>query len=1201
MEPNRVRKRCKKRKHNPNANAEKNSPSSTKQNDFNTSNPVLPQKILRLKLHSSFPILFLPEYVSRRLASLKDSENSENMFLEDFEWPQQLRVCYQSFLDTQKYKERSKHRRSSAASIERSTQDKNDINEQLVRMIVIPLHANLISKVAYPSNQNIRESSNDGEKESKTNESNKSEEKTEEKTSAIAGSSKPFNCYLKAKTKRKFNQVNQSLNNLTDGLISLLVHQKKRFSRKIPLKENPEYIHQCRGVNVLSEGYKVATDRQMHNFGPPGKRRRVRRNTNVVGSNSSVASHCTNMQPGIQCTQPNSCASFARSSPVMKMLHGLIGDDLMRELMLRCMILVPIFDHDSANIDRGNYFQLSGPPLSMMNKNFRPEGFDTSTLADDTQPLKISPFWAIPRYRMFYSDSYTPHVGLPSKHILNSGNPFSDAPENVKLKLLLSMVDIMKPSGYKSTKRWKRVRERGLDICNGIIKGHKKCDYHRLLERYCPLPRPNRTKDDEATLELLISRHSDKKKVVSFFKSVVSKVFPKDFWGSCHNLNVALGGMELFLTMRKNEKMPMKQIMKGIRIKDVQWLYRASRNKSRRKHPRTDHEAAIELMKSVMQWVYCNFLIPLVRSTFYCTDTEFTGDQLMYFRKPLWSQIRNLAMKHFSRQFQPVRANDIASVLQASSFPCSSLRLLPKVKGIRPIALLCKPDERISKYDGAQKSSWERRLSTNKSLCKVFDVLSHEHSQKPKRFGAGLHGLHDLHGKLLDYLQKLKKPASEFFFVSVDIKHCYDNINQQYLLELMDRIITKEEYAIQEHTILHLTNSASKVKHQQKKSIGATGDIVNFLEINKTYAKDQRNAVFLDKVRCEVASKTDLLHQIQEHLLKNLLVMKDEIGSKLYIQKIGIPQGSVLSSLLCNFYYGDIEESLLDGVFEGDTREQNLLVRIIDDFLLITTDENIAKRFLRKLVTGSESLGVQINKTKTKTSHDLDVFSISQKPHILKMNQQTFFPWCGFAFNTKSCEVQIDYGRFSQSRASETLRICRIKNEGTNFASKLKDFVKPRCANVLFDSRINKQRTIRLNFYQVIMLCAVKSFHYVASGLNGGISQNEAFIEKSIFDIILFARNLIHSKLSKKTANDSNDVNGDTFERHPLRETEALFLGLHAFEAAFRYTANDDFVKMANTMALCRNQLHLPPVCINSLSEAASNALASFDLDRFDL
>lgn len=37
------------------------------------------------------------------------------------------------------------------------------------------------------------------------------------------------------------------------------------------------------------------------------------------------------------------------------------------------------------------------------------------------------------------------------------------------------------------------------------------------------------------------------------------------------------------------------------------------------------------------------------------------------------------------------------------------------------------------------------------------------------------------------------------------------------------------------------------------------------------------------------------------------MTQSDQIGNNYYRQVVGIPQGSVLSTLLCSFFYGDLE------------------------------------------------------------------------------------------------------------------------------------------------------------------------------------------------------------------------------------------------------------------------------------------------------
>lgn len=107
-------------------------------------------------------------------------------------------------------------------------------------------------------------------------------------------------------------------------------------------------------------------------------------------------------------------------------------------------------------------------------------------------------------------------------------------------------------------------------------------------------------------------------------------------------------------------------------------------------------------------------------------------------------------------------------------------------------------------------------------------------------------------------------------------------------------------------------------------------------------------------------------------LLANDRLPLQQVSGRLYRQKTGIPQGSILSSLLCSLFYGDMEKTrlsftaadesvrtllfltrLLSRLDCADSRALlQLLMRYVDDFLFITTDVGLASRFLRVMHAG---------------------------------------------------------------------------------------------------------------------------------------------------------------------------------------------------------------------------------------------------------
>ena len=109
-----------------------------------------------------------------------------------------------------------------------------------------------------------------------------------------------------------------------DGIVSSLVRKREKEKRITQnSKNNKEFkflrtINQLHedGINILSKGC-------------------------IFGGYGSKPSHCLSMAPGIHCSHPNSCALYARSSFLTNKIQQILGDDLMRELLLHTIVLVP--------------------------------------------------------------------------------------------------------------------------------------------------------------------------------------------------------------------------------------------------------------------------------------------------------------------------------------------------------------------------------------------------------------------------------------------------------------------------------------------------------------------------------------------------------------------------------------------------------------------------------------------------------------------------------------------------------------------------------------------------------------------------------------------------------------------------------------------------------------------------------------------
>ena len=572
-------------------------------------------------------------------------------------------------------------------------------------------------------------------------------------------------------------ECRESVSSLVDDAVWSLVQRRERSKR---LGED--------GRNVLAQGYVLST---------------------FAAEHGAIPSH--GMRTGLQCNQPNDKVSFWKTSPLIRQLHTLLGDEVFRCILLYTRLFVPLQDPKSSF--RGNYMLVCGdhlrltmdprkqnqsvlPSLHQTSSNFSPESDvqKKRRCFDSTRPSFLQPSASVSRHALYYNDSYYPEAGLPQTHILN---------KDCSSKELLFEIFKLKKEESNYSKRWKRLREHGLDTCQNILKGHRKCDYHRLLDRYCPLPGSlSKRESCETRSNLTIAEvsvlYTSVDKVSSFLKAVLVRVLPDTFWGSDQNRNSFFGSLDSFLTLRRKEKVPNKLFMDGVRVSKMSWLY--GNQKSKRHVPRTEHEIVTVLTVQAFRWVLESIVIPLLRSTFYVTETEFGANLVMYYRKPVWSLFRTLAFgKLLQVQFVEIGPAEAKSRLSSQAMGFSRLRLLPKATGVRPIAHLSRR-ERVSldnisqlESDGVNSSELKSsNQSTNAVLAVVFDVLKYEIERDSSSCGAGLDGLSSFYPKYREFLSKVKasRPSgdlAELYFASVDIQKCYDTIHQKRLTQINHR------------------------------------------------------------------------------------------------------------------------------------------------------------------------------------------------------------------------------------------------------------------------------------------------------------------------------------------------------------------------------------------------------------------------------
>lgn len=465
------------------------------------------------------------------------------------------------------------------------------------------------------------------------------------------------------------------------------------------------------------------------------------------------------------------------------------------------------------------------------------------------------------------------------------------------------------------------------------------------------------------------------------------------------------------------------------------------------------------------------YVIELLRSFFYVTETTFLKNLVVYYRKFVWGKLQNIGIRnHFARvHLRALSSEDIEAIRQ-KKYVTSRLRFIPRPNGLRPIV-------KVSSVVDARafsKESREKKVQKyNTELKNLFSVLNYERTINKSFIGSSVFGKDDIYRTWKNFIAEVVESYDQtphFYFVKADVSRAYDTIPHSKLVEVVSRILKpqkKTHYCIRRYAVIMITASG-KVRKFYRRSVSTWQDFESYMEsfvLHLQKTTSLRNAIVVEQSLSLDETSSSLFTFFLQMIRNNIL----EIGNRYYVQCCGIPQGSILSTLLCSLCYGDMENKLLSRI-----QQDGLLIRLIDDFLLVTPHLMKAKNFLRTLATGIPEYGFLINPSKTVVN-----FRVDDIPGCSKFKQMpdcSVIPWCGLLFDIKTFEVSCDYSSYSCTSIRSSLSFNSSRTAGKNMKYKLTAVLKLKCHSLFLDLQINSLRTVLVNIYKIFLLQAYR-FH----------------------------------------------------------------------------------------------------------------------------
>ncbi|MCJ1286569.1 hypothetical protein MMC26_005915 [Xylographa opegraphella] len=682
----------------------------------------------------------------------------------------------------------------------------------------------------------------------------------------------------------------------------------------------------------------------------------------------------------------------------------------------------------------------------------------------------------------------------------------------------------------------RRLRGSLLRLVAKLQRLHSKCSYVELLKHYCHIdwidgrairkhrkrgnrrsgcdfrgnPVAKRAMDNGTSKPSITDVATPAEQVSSFCRAVLLRLVPLDLWGQGQdgeeNKHVIMHHVNQFIFLRQYENMNLHSVSQKLKMRCIAWLAPPQLDPCQ-KLSKSDSDKRREILLELLYYVFDSILIPLVRANFHVTESNAHGNKLFFFRHDLWRACTEPSLSNIKlTMFEEIRTVRARRLLDARTLGFSQIRLLPKANGLRPIMNLRR---RVTKM---QDGKTVLGRSINSVMAPVFNMLSYEKSRQPDRLGSALFSVGDLYPKLKAFRAQLlasKRGHECLYFVKVDVQSCFDTIPQRQVTAHIETLCSETEYRISRHAEIKPNNahdyrSGIQLESKPRRKFVATAragqDYKNFQEmINEKWGPVKKSTIFVDPVVQSLQEKDTLLDLLREHVEQNVV----KIGKKFFRQKQGIPQGSVLSSLLCNFFYAEFEKECVDFLSTSDS----LLLRLIDDFLLITTNHSHATRFAQIMHKGSEKYGVHVRADKSLTNFECIIDTTS----LPRLDSGSGFPYCGTMIDTATLEITKDRGRRMQTVLADSLTVETSKMPGRMFYRKAMNAFKIQTHAMFMDTSFNSQTTVLSNIYQNLSETAMKYYRY-AKAMGGRRRLPASLLKQTIQDLSKLAFVLIESK-----------------------------------------------------------------------------------------
>lgn len=769
---------------------------------------------------------------------------------------------------------------------------------------------------------------------------------------------------------------------------------------------------------------------------------------------------------------PNTVLTSLAMDPAWTVLLQRIGAARVAHLLMHAAYFYP------ASTELGCYVQMWGVPLP--DAPWR--ALAVRSPEARATPARVAPASiTVRRGRLFHRRAQKVYghgvvLGLPPVHVLHApdGVRYHAATHRERRARVARVVRAMLPRAFGApypwdaappgvpsrARRWPRGLAPVARLVAALLRRHDRFRYDLVLEACCPsaLPRGRATRERRERLatsfagrtmapatspgtatQLAVSaaptrgwvapppRFSQyattQGRVAWYVDVVLRRVVPFGFFGSAHNRAVLRRGVARLVQARRHERITLHDAVQSFRTSECAWL--AGR-------PAAQAHAWLCMW---VWWLLDQLVLPLLQTSFYVTEAAAYRQRLLYFRQDLWERVSAPLVAALQQRL----FDAVPRPLGSGAAAYATVRLLPKETTVRPLVNLGRRPR------GAGRS-------VNAQLQSAYDVLAYE-AARQGACGAAIGSLSAAYVRLLAYKARWSSAAwPRLYMIRADVRAAFDSLPHERVVALVRALVPSDAaYVVQRFT--QLRAGPARPWKTQVRRVWPDDAYPTF--VASAQARPSRHAVLVDGVAYTLERGAEVVSRIAAHVQQNWV----RFGAALYRQRVGLPQGSVLSTLLCNMLLADAERMYLD------VHADDCLLRFTDDFLYITSDAARAQRMARAMHDGFPAHHCRMAPEKMLVNFDaLDASGCV----VPRLPSHAPFPWCGVCVSPTTLACEPDTSRYPVHWGDV------LAASPTSLGPVLVRSLQQRLGILFTDTTLNTPRGVYANVLEAFVVTAAK-------------------------------------------------------------------------------------------------------------------------------